>query len=531
MQPSRRPTVGISFSLLFLFFLCRGAVAAAPLQSCTLRWKQVHLATRYLLQVRNQAGKQVVRRFTRQNSVQLRLAPGTYQARLTVYNKFSKPETRSKWFAFTVTMPLLARPRFSPAPGTYSEPVAVTISSTNQGADYLWSTNQGATWYTGSNVTLAASTILLAKASNAGWKTSTVARGEYVITGRVAAPVFDPAPGTLAQPGSVRFSSTTPGASVFWSTNQGRSWQGGDSLRVEYSLELWAKATKAEWKDSFVSKGNYRLLQTVATPGIFPPSGKYTTALLEVRFTCATPGANLEWSTNQGATWQAGSSLQLRTNALVWARARKQGWQTSLPAQAAYQVSPPAEKKPPRRTPPRTTPSPGAALAHLGRVHISAGIGFSMIMKPWSDLVHGGIAPLSLRVDWGLLGSRDHCLGLLLDAAVGRFPEKEETNNFYVSMENRTLGLGLFYALRLGRGAALVFSALGGIADSEVYVTQGNNKYQQQSGDGFMQLGTGLRLLLFDPLFVEPGVFYRSIFNSGGGIESVTIFLRLGVQL
>ena len=115
----------------------------------------------------------------------------------------------------------VATPAFSPAAGTYTSSVTVTISDSTAGATIYYTTD-GSTPTTASpvyagSVTVTQATTVKAMAAASGMTNSAVASAPYTI--RVATPTFSPGGGTYSGPRSVSISDTTPGATIYYTTN------------------------------------------------------------------------------------------------------------------------------------------------------------------------------------------------------------------------------------------------------------------------------------------------------------------------
>jgi hypothetical protein len=120
----------------------------------------------------------------------------------------------------------LAMPTFSPAPGTYSTAQQVTIKTTTSGATIYYTTN-GATPTTASTkytapVPISSTTTLKAIATAPNLTNSAVASGLYSIqagTSTVATPTFSPAPAHYPSAFYLSMSTTTPGATIYYTLN------------------------------------------------------------------------------------------------------------------------------------------------------------------------------------------------------------------------------------------------------------------------------------------------------------------------
>jgi len=114
-----------------------------------------------------------------------------------------------------------ATPLISPAGGTFSAPVTVTITPVSPGVPVYYTTN-GAnptpanTVYT-APFTVTGHQVVKAIASKTGFNPSAIAVNTYNIT--AATPTFSPAAGTYATAKTVTISDTTPGAIIYYTTN------------------------------------------------------------------------------------------------------------------------------------------------------------------------------------------------------------------------------------------------------------------------------------------------------------------------
>jgi hypothetical protein len=122
------------------------------------------------------------------------------------------------------TLTQVATPTFSPAAGTYTSTQSVTLSTATSGATIYYTTD-GSTptissaVYT-SPISVASTKTIKAFSKATGMLNSSVASATYTInTPSVATPTFSPAAGTYSSTQSVSISTTTSGASIYYTTD------------------------------------------------------------------------------------------------------------------------------------------------------------------------------------------------------------------------------------------------------------------------------------------------------------------------
>src|SRR3989442_1330392 len=121
---------------------------------------------------------------------------------------------------YTIVQPA-APPTFNPAGGTFVGSVAVTLSTATSGATIYYTTD-GSTPTTASSVytgpvPLTTTTTLKAMAAASGMANSSVTSATYTI--RVVAPTFSPPGGSFVGSVTVTLSTTTSGASIYYTTD------------------------------------------------------------------------------------------------------------------------------------------------------------------------------------------------------------------------------------------------------------------------------------------------------------------------
>ena len=218
---------------------------------------------------------------------------------------------RTGWTTSSVTsgqytiMPLVSAPAFAPGPGSYFAAQDVAITTATLGASIRYTTDGSTptattgTLYAGP-VAVAETLVLRAAAFQAGWTTSPVTTGQYVIGPAVTAPVFTPGPGSYAGPQDIVLSTLTAGASIRYTTDGSDPTETTGTLytgpvRLGTSATLKAVAYLAGWTPSPVTAGDYTISTLVAAPVFDPPAGTYDSAR-DVAITTSTSGATIRYT-------------------------------------------------------------------------------------------------------------------------------------------------------------------------------------------------------------------------------------------
>lgn len=180
-------------------------------------------------------------------------------------------------------------PSPSVAGGTYQTTQTVAISTGTAGAVIRYTldgsvpTASSGLVYT-SPISIASTSILKAAAFKADWESSDLMQATYTITGKVADPIFSPAPGTINISASsapsikVTITTGTPGAIIRYTTDGSEPTPSSTAytgvLTLTNNQTLRAKAMLAEWGDSGVTGGAYTL--KLAQPQMSLPGGTYS---------------------------------------------------------------------------------------------------------------------------------------------------------------------------------------------------------------------------------------------------------------
>jgi hypothetical protein len=216
---------------------------------------------------------------------------------------------------YTIVPPAVT-PAFSPAPGTYSSAQTVTISTTTPSATIHFTTD-GSTPTTSSpvysgSITVAASETVKAIAVATGYTTSAVGSAAYTINLPAAAtPTFSPAGGSYSSAQSVTIGTTTPSATIYYTTNgltpTTSSAVYAGSITVSSTETVQAIAVASGYSTSVVASASYTISLPAAAPTLSPAGGTYTSAQ-SVTIGTTTPSATIYYTTN-GSTPTTSSAV------------------------------------------------------------------------------------------------------------------------------------------------------------------------------------------------------------------------------
>jgi hypothetical protein len=172
---------------------------------------------------------------------------------------------------YTIQLPQVATPTFSPAAGTYSSAQSVSISCSTSGATIRYTTDgadptSSSPIYTNPISVTSGSVTVKARAFKSGWNDSEVASATYTIQlpQQVATPTFSPAPDTYSSAQSVTISCSTSDATIRYtldgSTPTSSSTVYTNPISVgSSSVTVKARAFKDGMTDSNVASGTYTI--------------------------------------------------------------------------------------------------------------------------------------------------------------------------------------------------------------------------------------------------------------------------------
>ncbi len=265
---------------------------------------------------------------------------------------------------YTINLPKVATPTFSPAAGTYTSVQSVTITSSTSGTTIRYTTDgsmpseTNGTVYSGTKVAINVTTTLKAIAYKAGMADSSVASGTYTLNlPKAATPTFSPGAGTYTAAQSVAISTSTSGATIRYTTDGSTPSEtngtiySGTKVAINVTTTLKAIAYKVGNADSSVASGTYTINLPPSTPSFSPGGGTFTTAQ-SVSITSS--GATSIYYTTNGTTPTTSStlysgSISISNNTNLQAISVNSAGQSPV-ASANYTILPPA---------PTFSPTPG----------------------------------------------------------------------------------------------------------------------------------------------------------------------------
>jgi uncharacterized protein (TIGR02145 family) len=251
--------------------------------------------------------------------------------------------------AYTIQLPA-ASPTATPAGGVYTSAQTVTLSSATSGAT-IYYTLDGTSPTTSSSVysapiTVAASETIKAIAVATGFTNSAVGTAAYVIQPPAAAPTFSPVAGTYTSVQSVALSSTTAGATIYYTLDRSAPTTGSTlyagPISVNANETVKAIALGNGFSSSAVAGALYTITLPTSTPTFLPASGPYT-SVQNVTLSSATLGAAIYYTTDGSAPTTSSTkytaTISVGTSETIKAIAVATGYTTSPVATAAYTIT------------------------------------------------------------------------------------------------------------------------------------------------------------------------------------------------
>lgn len=209
-------------------------------------------------------------------------------------------------FVFTI-LSKVSQPVISPNGGSFTTAQQVTVSCATPGATIKYTTDgaepslvYGETYY--SPFTVSNNYTIKAKAFKSGMADSNLASASFLILTPAVKPVISPSGGTISAPTQVTLASTTPGASIRYTTDGsdpsdtlGTLYSG--AFTVSTSTNVRAIAYKSGMGNSEIASASFTFMNAVLPPSFSPNPGVYSSEQ-SVTITTPTDGATIKYTTN-----------------------------------------------------------------------------------------------------------------------------------------------------------------------------------------------------------------------------------------
>jgi Chitobiase/beta-hexosaminidase C-terminal domain len=272
---------------------------------------------------------------------------------------------------YTIKLPTVAKPTFSPLGGTYSSPQNVAISCATPGATITYTVDNSepsstSTLYSGP-ILVNATTTIKAKAFKNGMTDSDPNSATYTINipPKVATPTFNPAEGTYTSVQVVAVQCATSGATIRYTVDgtepSSSSPEYKTPISVNTTTTVKAKAFKSGWIDSDLASATYIInLPKVASPAFSPSGGTYSSPQ-NIALSCSIDGATIRFTSDgsepTSSSTAYSSPIPISSTTTIKAKAFKSGMTDSDTAQATYTITP--EQQPTKVSTPTFNPPAG----------------------------------------------------------------------------------------------------------------------------------------------------------------------------
>jgi N-acetylneuraminic acid mutarotase len=241
---------------------------------------------------------------------------------------------------YKFTVPTAALPVFSPPAGTYPTAQSVTISDTTSDATIYYTTD-GSMPTTSSNeysgaISVSTSETIRAVAVASGYNNSYVANAVYAVNAlpTAATPVFDPPAGTYATAQSVTISDTTPGATIYYTTDGSPPTTSSNvyssPITVSEPLTIEAIAVASGYINSNFASAAYVITQPTPILNSISPlyASTGTTFTLTVTGTNFTPASIIGWGSSAlTTTFVSSTQLTAQVTASIDNNSIAAGWE------------------------------------------------------------------------------------------------------------------------------------------------------------------------------------------------------------
>ncbi len=183
-------------------------------------------------------------------------------------------------YFITAGLPTAAAPTFNETPGTYASAQTITLADSTAGATIYYTTNgttpnsNSAVYSPSSPIAVNTTTTIEAFAAVSGYGNSSVTIGTYTIgtqTTTAAEPTFGQNPGTYSGTQTITLSDTTPGATIYYTTNgstptnNSSVYNPSSPITVNSTMTIEAIAEASGYNNSPVLSGTFTITQGSGT--------------------------------------------------------------------------------------------------------------------------------------------------------------------------------------------------------------------------------------------------------------------------
>jgi len=262
-------------------------------------------------------------------------------------------------YAVSVPLGIVADPVFTPAAGTYYAPQNVAVTTTTTGSTIRYTVDgtnpncYSSTIYTAPVLVDTTMSIKAIGCQN-GYTSSPIIAAAYTMGQTVAALTADIAAGTYLTPQNIVISSTTVGASIYYTLDSSTPVCGTSTLQTAAGINVASSMTVkvigclTGWADSAVLTLAYTITGTVAAPVPSVSGGNYN-AMQIVSLSSSTTGSTIYYTTDgitvpdclgTGNGTQYSSAIMVSQSAQLQAIACKVSWADSNLTTAVYTLQP-----------------------------------------------------------------------------------------------------------------------------------------------------------------------------------------------
>ena len=241
-------------------------------------------------------------------------------------------------------------PIFSIEQGIYTAPEKLSVSSPTLDANIYYTIDgslpTAESLLFSQPLEIRETTTITVGAFRDGWAPSEARAATYIITGKMALPVFSVKPGKYLTGQNVVLYCPTGGASIYYTIDGNIPTEDSilcsSPIHIEKSTIIKARAFRNDWEPSDVSEGDYQITGTVSPPLFSLAAGTYPSAQTLSVF-CPTPEARvyytLDGSEPTDKSTEFSGEIEIKKSTTVTARASKSDWESSDLVSAFFEIT------------------------------------------------------------------------------------------------------------------------------------------------------------------------------------------------